>query len=346
MIFETALHNEFFYAGIILLSAIILARIILFIFSKAVQRTKITSDDNLYRNIKTPFFVILVSFGLYASSKFISLLDIYRGIINNAFLVWFVLLGSLFIVRFFNGLTESYFAGVKDGTRKSKLDRTAAPFIERIIAIVVYIMAGLMLLRMFNIEITPILASLGIASLAVALALQDTLANFFASIYIVTERPINVGNYVKLESGEEGYVENISWRNSTIKMLQGNRIVVPNSKLSKMTITNYYYPTKDMAVLVQCGVAYGSDLKKVEKVTVETAKKVLQTVEGGFKDFEPFIRYHTFAESNIEFTIILRVNEYVDQYLVKHEFVKELTEAYKKNNIEISFPARNVYMRK
>jgi len=199
---------------------------------------------------------------------------------------------------------------------------------------------------MFNIKITPLLASLGIAGLAVALALQDSLSNFFASIYLVTERPINVGDYVKLENGEEGYVEAISWRNSTIRTLPGNRVVIPNATVSKMIITNYYYPSKDMAVVIQCGVAYGSDLEKVEKVTIETAKKTLKSVPGGCKEFEPFIRYHTFGDSNIQFSIILRVNEYVDKYLVTHEFIKNLMEAYRKNKIEISFPVRNIYMRK
>jgi len=202
---------------------------------------------------------------------------------------------------------------------------------------------GLILLGFFNVKITPLLAALGIAGLAVALALQDTLSNLFASIYLVKERPVNIGDYVKLENGEEGYVESISWRNSTIKTLPNNRLVIPNSTLSKMIITNYNYPTKDMAVVLPCGVAYGSDLKKVEKVTTDTAKKTLKSVSGGCKDFEPFIRYHTFGDSNIQFSIILRVNEYVDKYLVTHEFIKNLTEAYRKNKIEISWPVRKIY---
>jgi small-conductance mechanosensitive channel len=346
MIFENSFYNELFYAGIILLSVIVLTKIVLTVIGRVIKKTRTDLDDKVYRKIKGPLFIIISSVALYASLHVISLLKVYFKTINKAFSVWFILIGAFFTIRLLDGITENFFAGIKDGTKKSKLDKTIAPFIEKLISLAVYIITGLMMLRMFNIEITPLLASLGIASLAVALALQDTLASFFASIYVVVERPINVGDYIKLETGEEGYVESISWRNSTIRTLPGNRIVIPNSKISKMIITNYYYPSKDMAVVLQCGVAYDSDLKKVEKVTIDVAKKTLKAVQGGHKEFEPFIRYHTFGDSNIEFSIILRVNEYVDKYLVTHEFIKNLMEAYKKNKIEISFPARNIYMRK
>lgn len=343
---DYTIDMEIVYAGIIFLSIAILAKVSLSIAANIIKKTKNAFDDKIYKNIKGPILLAAVSFGAFLGISVISSLKAYSTSINRIFSVGLLLLISFSVIRVLRTLTEIYFGAIKEGTRKSKLDRTMAPFIEKLISIVIYIIAFLMLLRMFNIEITPILASLGIASLAVALALQDTLSSFFASIYVVTERPINAGDYIQLETGEEGYVENISWRNSTIRTLAGNRIVVPNSILAKMRITNYYYPTKDMAVVLQCGVAYGSDLEKVERVTIETARKTLKTVQGGYKDFEPFIRYHTFGDSNIQFSIILRVYEYVDKYLVTHEFIKNLVEAYRKNKIEISFPSTNIYMRK
>ena len=101
-----------------------------------------------------------------------------------------------------------------------------------------------------------------------------------------------------------------------------------------------------MSVMVQCGVSYGSDLKKVEKVTIDVAGKIQKTVPGAVKTFEPFIRYHTFGDSNINFTVILRVEKFVDRYLVIHEFIKALKESYDKEKIEISWPVRKVYQAK
>lgn len=347
MLFQNQFYNELFYAFAIFLLIVVTGRLFLFILKKISEKTKITADDTVYREIKNPALLIIISFGMYAGINALSSLEDYSILINKIFSAWLIAVIAFLTARFLKGLTEGCFTNLKQvETKKSKLDRTIAPFIKNAVSLIIYIIAGLVLLNTFDIKITPLLASLGIAGLAVALALQDTLANFFASIYLVTERPVNVGDYVKLENGEEGYVEAISWRNSAIRTLPGNRVVIPNATLSKMIVTNYYYPSRDMAVVLQCGVAYDSDLKNVEKVTIETAKKTLKSVPGGCKDFEPFIRYHTFGDSNIQFSIILRVNEYVDKYLVTHEFIKNLMEAYRKNKIEVSFPARNVYMRK
>jgi small-conductance mechanosensitive channel len=203
----------------------------------------------------------------------------------------------------------------------------------------------LIILDRLKITITPFLASLGIGGLVVALALQDTLANFFSGIYIFFDKPVRIGDYIMLESGQEGYVTQIGWRNTRIRMLPNNVIIVPKAKLVSTQITNFYLPETEMAVLVQVGVSYGSDLEKVERVTIEVAKEVLQQVEGGVKEFEPFIRYHTFSDFSINFTVILRAKEYVGKFLITHEFIKRLHRRYQSDGIEIPFPIRTIYMR-
>ena len=100
-----------------------------------------------------------------------------------------------------------------------------------------------------------------------------------------------------------------------------------------------------MAVLVDVGVSYGSDLEEVERATVEVAREVMDEVQGGVPGFAPFIRYHTFGDFSITFTVILRAKEFVDQYLIKHEFVKRLHRRYRDEGIEIPFPIRTVYVR-
>ena len=121
-------------------------------------------------------------------------------------------------------------------------------------------------------------------------------------------------------------------------MLPNNMIVMPNQNLVNSKITNYYYPDKELAVLVQVGVHYESDLEKVEKITIEAAKETLKEVDGGVKEFDPFIRYHTFDNSSINFTVIMRAHEFVDNYLLKHEFIKRLHKRYEKEGIVIPFP--------
>jgi small-conductance mechanosensitive channel len=125
-------------------------------------------------------------------------------------------------------------------------------------------------------------------------------------------------------------------------MLPNNEVIIPNDRLLKAIVVNHYLPDKEMAVLVELGVHYSSDLAKVEKITCEVAKKVMQEVPGGVAGFDPFIRYHTFGESSIDFSVIMRAREYVDQYLIKHEFIKRLQQRYQKEGICIPYPIRAV----
>jgi small-conductance mechanosensitive channel len=216
---------------------------------------------------------------------------------------------------------------------------------SNITRIVVFALGLLVIFDSLGISITPMLTALGVGGLAVALALQDTLSNLFAGIHIIASRKLSPGDYIKIESGDEGHVTDITWRNATIRTFANNMIVVPNAKLSNSVVTNFYMPETKMAVPVTVGVSYASDLEKVERVTVEVAKQVMNDVEGGVPGSEPFLRYHTFGDSSINFTIYLYAREYNDLYLVKHEFVKRLHRRYQEVGIEIPFPIRTIYMR-
>lgn len=118
--------------------------------------------------------------------------------------------------------------------------------------------------------------------------------------------------------------------------------IIPNSKLASTIVRNYYLPELDMAVLVAVGVHYRSNLAKVEQVTIEVAREVLREVPGGVPWFEPFIRFHTFGEYRVEFNVILRVKEPVDQYIVTHEFIRRLHDRYRQEGIDIPEPVRIV----
>lgn len=212
----------------------------------------------------------------------------------------------------------------------------------------VLVFAGgfLIILQALGISITPMITAMGLGGLAVALALQDTLANLFSGIFIIASKQVKPGDWVELDSGQKGHVVDVTWRNTTIRELPNNMVIIPNSKLASTVITNYHQPVQEMAVRVEVGVSYDSDLALVERVTSEVAGEVMREVEGGIPEYEPFIRYHTFDDFSINFTVILRIREYVDKYLVRHEFVKRLHERYRHEAIEIPFPIRTVHMKR
>jgi small-conductance mechanosensitive channel len=208
----------------------------------------------------------------------------------------------------------------------------------------IHVIGLLVIFQTLGISITPILTALGVGGLAVALALKDTLANLFSGLHILFSRQVNPGDYIKLHTGEEGYVTDITWRNTTIRTLPNNLVIVPNVNLASSTITNFHLPVKDVPVRVQVGVSYASNLEKVEQTALAVASEVMG--EMGLADFEPKIRYHAFGDSSIDFTVNMRAKEFADQYELVHEFIKRLHRRFREEGIEIPFPARTVYLKK
>lgn len=304
-------------------------------FLRLASKTKTDIDDIIITATRGPFIIWCLMLGIYLGLEVSSLPARWVDLGGKALFV----LGSISVMIALSHITTKLIVS------RSRAIESALPvtsLTQNISRIVIFGLGLLLVLNNLGIAITPILATLGIGGLAVALALQDSLSNLFAGFHIVAARQLKIGDYIKLETGEEGYVSDITWRSTKIRMLANNVILVPNAKLTQVITTNYYLPEKEMAVLVDLGVHYKSDLDKVEKITCEVAKQVMEEVSGGIPGFEPFIRYHTFGDFSINFSVILRAKEFVDQYLIKHEFVKRLHERYNKEGIVIPYPIRAI----
>lgn len=301
---------------------------------RAVRRTRWNGDDIIIYALR---HVVTIWFAL-ASIYFVVLRrDIDQalaGLLNNVLLILLLISIAMVLARVAAGFIRLYFNSVQ-GLPSSSL-------IMNVVRIIIGVLFGLIILQSLGIQITPLLGALGVGGLAVALALQETLANLFAGIVIILSKQLRPNDFVQLSSGEQGYVEDISWRNTTIRSLPNNMIIVPNAELSTTIITNYYQPEQQMSVLVDVGVSYESDLEHVEEVTVEVATEVMTEVEGGIPEEEPFIRYNNFGDFSIDFTVIMQTSEVVNQYIIKHEFIKRLHRRYGEEGIKIPFPIRTI----
>ena len=162
-------------------------------------------------------------------------------------------------------------------------------------------------------------------------------------VLLTVAKHIRIGNYIKLSSGEEGYLVDIDWRASRLRQLTNNTVLVPNAKFSQSIVTNYHSPEHEMVVTFEASVDYKSDLDRVEAITIEVARDVMRTVQGGVPNFEPVVRFHTFGDPGIGFSVILRAQEYVDQFLIKHEFVKRLHKRFAAEDIAI--PLKSIAQR-
>ncbi len=196
-----------------------------------------------------------------------------------------------------------------------------------------------------GISLTAVWTTLGVGSVAVALALQDTLSNVFAGFYVRLDNPVRVGDYVKLNSADEGFVTEIGWRSTRIRTLPNNTIVVPNSKLASAVITNYSLPEPQMSLLIPVSVSYAADPDFVERVLVEEAKRGAADIPGLLAEPEPFVRFIPgYGDSSLDFTLICRVNSFVDQYLAQHELRKRILRRFRREAIEIPFPQRDIHL--
>jgi small-conductance mechanosensitive channel len=320
------------------LVGVIFERIILAKLRKIAARTRWEGDEIIISGLRGVTILWFTLAGVYAAIQVIPINPKALNIIQKILLVMVIFSVTVVLARITAGFIGLY-------SKKTRGVLPSTTIFMNLTRIVVFAIGALIILQAIGISITPLITAFGIGGLAVALALQDTLSNLFAGIQILISRQVRPGDYIKLESGEKGCVTDISWRNTTIRVLPNNMVVIPNSKLAAAIITNYYQPVQEMSVLVQVGVSYDSDLRKVERVTIEVAKEIMREIQGAVPEFEPFIRYHTFGDFSIDFTVILRSKEFVSQYPIKHEFIKRLHERYRKEGIEIPFPIRTVYMK-
>lgn len=285
---------------------------------------------------RVPFWSVLA--GLSVAAGLWSLPGHLNAVINRGLFVLAVGSVTMLVAEIAGRLIRAYSRSIDPALPGGSL-------IESLIRIAVVGVGVLIVLNGLGVSITPILGALGVGGLAVALALQDTLANLFAGFYMTLAKQIRIGDYIRLAGGEEGYVADVDWRATSLRMLPNNTVLVPNARLSQSIVINYHLPDPELAVLVAVSVDYASDLEQVERVTIDVARDVMTTVPGAVASFEPFIRYHTFADSSINFTVIMRGGEFVDQHLIKHEFVKRLHRRYREAGIVIPFPVRTVMMR-
>lgn len=339
-------NADIVYAILVLLVTILVALIVFILFKKSVmkvdEKVKTSLEHKIVGDVRMPFYLGAILFGIYHSLTALLILEPYKDSIQDAFVIMWVLLTVYASARVVNTLIFWY--ATKD-KRTIRIEKTSLMSLRYLIYIFLLAVAAIIILGELGVEITPLLASLGIGGLAIALALQSTLSNYFAGIYIAGDKTVRLGDFIELENGLKGHVEKTGWRSIWIRTIRNNIVVIPNSKLAESVITNFSEPQQNTAFVVNVGVAYGSDLRKVEKVALKVAKNVMKTVEGGLPEYEPTVRFREFADSNINFTVFLWIQNYAGLYKIRHEFIKQLTEAFRKNKIEISFPCRNLYTR-
>ena len=207
------------------------------------------------------------------------------------------------------------------------------------------ILAIIIVLENLGISLTAIWTTLGVGSVAVALALQETLSNLFAGLYLLADRPVSPGDYIKLDSGQEGYVIHIGWRSTTMRTQSNNIVFVPNSTMAKAVIINYSLPELRVSVSIPVRVSYGSDPSRVEKVLLDVTREAAQ--EGrcwvcSWIRLPAFSLNPGFGDSSLDFSLNLNVRRFEDQVPVQSELRKRILARFAKDGIAVPFPMRTI----
>ncbi len=341
-ILENMFGNEYIRLLVIIIGTIIVLSVSYFILKLIVTwiaHKKKSYSEFILKQLTKPVLLLIFFIGLYSGVKPLSILIEYKSWIDGAFFIIFTFIAALVVARIITVIMLGYLKIRRGFERPPKL-------INKAISIIIFIIAIAVILGYFEVDITPLVAGVGLGALAIGLALQSTLSNFFAGMHLLSDRPIKIGDFIELDKDTSGFVEDIGWRSTRIKTMVDNLLIIPNAKLADSTILNYSMPKQDMNIWIPCGVAYESNLKKVEEITLEVARDIQQKIPGTVKDYEPLFRYREFGDSNINFIIVLRVEEPIARYVVRNEFIKALKERFDKEKIEISWPIRKLYQMK
>jgi small-conductance mechanosensitive channel len=325
--------------GITVGLGLVLKRILFKQLGRWAGRTTSVLDNLLVDAIRAPFMLWVLMLGLYLATATSQLPTRIVGLAGKTLLVLWIISVTIAVSSLAADIVRIYASRVPGAAPATTLTGNLAK-------LAVVSVGTLLLLNVLGISITPILTALGVGGLAVALALQDTLSNLFSGFYISVANQIRVGDYIKLSTGEEGYVTDISWRSTSIRTLPNNIVFVPNAKLAQAIVTNYHLPERRMSVLIPIGVSYDSDPEAIERLLVEEAVEGARDIPGLLAEPAPFVRFIPgFGDSSLNFTLICQVQEFVDQYLVQHELRKRIFKRFREEGVEIPFPIRTVYFR-
>ena len=297
------------------------------------------APTSIIQALRGPFMIWVLMLGLHLAAQSSNLPSAWQRNIGKVLgILWIVSL-ALTASRLVGDIIRFYGSEIPGAQPVTTLTQNFAQ-------IGVGILALIMLLNSLNIQITAILTALGVGGLAVALALQDTLSNLFAGFYIAIARQMRLGDYIKLNTGEEGYVTDITWRSTMIRNLNNNLIIIPNSKLAQANVTNYSLPEKRVATSVQVGVSYASDIELVERVLLEEANAAVGSVPGLLAEPAPNVRFDPgFGDSSLNFTLGCSVAEFSNQGIVRHELRKRILRRFRQESIDMPFPTRTVYLK-
>ena len=333
--------SSYLNALISVLAFVVIAKMADILVDKVLRKftrfTKTDIDDRIIDLIHRPISFTIGIIGVVLAISYLrpapNVFFYSRGVLYSILtVIW-----SITIIRISNAVIEHGIRRVSDVTGLSK---DIIPLVENISKLAIIIASLMVVLSLWRVNITPLLASAGIAGAAVAFAAKDTIANFFGGISVFVDKPFTIGDYIVLDKGERGEVVAIGVRSTRIKTRDDIMITIPNSLIANTKIINESAPSQNFRVRIPVSVAYGSDIDLIEKILLDIA----DDDENVLPDPSPRVRFRAFGESSLNFELLCWTEEPALRGLAVHQLNSAIYKKFNEAGIKIPFPQRDVHL--
>ena len=327
----------FFYLG-----AKVIYLILTHLVGRLVKKTATQLDDIILSKVKAPIFYLIILAGIATGFNFLPLSTQARVISSRILLSIVIAISCYLASTFINVLIKGWFTQRSTVTGKIK-GRELIILSRKILNFIIFGLLIIFILTLWEIKVTALVASLGIAGFVLGFALRDIFANIFGGIALIADRSFKIGDFIKLESGEVGEIIDIGLRSTRIKSFdEGNEIIIPNNSLVISKITNYGRPLINLKMVVKIGVAYGSDIKKTRQVLLDCTKKIEEIQE----DPSPRVYFMEMADFFLNFRVVFWIADFRQRFDIRDKFVSLAYEELQSKGIKIPFPTRTIHIEK
>ena len=327
----------FFYLG-----AKVIYLILTHLVGRLVKKTATQLDDIILSKVKAPIFYLIILAGIATASNFLPLPTLARVVFSRILLSIVIAISCYLASSFINVLIKGWFTQRRMVMGKTK-GRELIILSRKILNFIIFILLVIFILTLWNVRVTSLVASLGIAGFVLGFALRDIFANIFGGIALIADKSFKIGDFIKLESGEVGEIIDIGLRSTRIKSFdEGNEIIVPNNSLVTSKITNYGRPLINLKMIVKIGVAYGSDIRKTRQVLLDCVRKI----EGILDDPASRVYFMEMADFSLNFRVVFWIADFRQRFDTRDKFVSLAYEELQSKGIKIPFPTRTIHIEK
>jgi small-conductance mechanosensitive channel len=340
---------NYIFAALTILLGIVIAFLVRTFVRWLESKAEVTEtkwDDIIIAAFGLPVQITIVVLSVYFSVTWFNILpENAQFLLNPAYVTAFYIVISAWIISSFLHDIIATYGRALAGKSDTDLDDRLIDLLELVVKYVIWFAAIMAILKVFNIDITPFLAGAGIAGIAIALAAQDFISNFFGGAIITVDKPFKVGDRVKIDDFY-GDVISVGTRSTRIKTLDYQIVTIPNNKITSNVIINYSEPDEKLRITIPVSTAYGTDPEKVRKILLDVAHDAIKNTSYILEDPEPKVFFTEFADSSLDFILRVWMKKYNVPDEVKDAINSRIAKRFAEEGIEIPFPQMDVHLKK